>query len=437
MKINIFGMGYTGCVSAACLANEGHHVTGIDIDTAKIRMINSGRSPVIEEGLEEAIKRAVDSGRLKATNNDVKHLDQAHASIICVGTPSNENGSLNLESMKRVSEQIGNYLRQMKSYHVVNIRSTVLPGTTEELVVPLFEERSQKKAGLDFGVCMNPEFLREGSSLSDFYNPPFTLIGQLDESSGNVISKMYEAVDAPIIKTKLRVAEMVKYACNAFHALKVSFANEIGNICKTLDIDSHEVMDIFCYDSKLNLSSYYLKPGFAFGGSCLPKDLRAISYKAKELDLELPVLSSILPSNELQIKAAYNLVKKTGKKKVGILGISFKPGTDDLRQSPMVSLIEYLIGKGYEVKIYDKEVSLGKIFGANKDYIENAIPHISLLLTEDIIEVIHSSEVIIVGNKTGKFLEAVTKIDSTKTIVDLVRISENMKNNKNYQGICW
>lgn len=437
MKINIFGMGYVGCVSAACLANSGNHVIGIDVDQKKVNMINRGGSPIIEPGLDAAIKWAVDSGILKSVKNNLSDLEKADISIVCVGTPSNENGSLNIDSITRVAKQIGYYLREMDSYHVVSIRSTVLPGTIEGTIIPIIEKYSNRKAGRDFGVSMNPEFLREGSSLSDFYNPSFTLIGEFDKRSGDVIAKMYEFINGPLIRTTIKVAEMVKYACNAFHGLKVTFANEIGNICKSLGIDSHEVMNIFCQDSKLNLSSYYLKPGFAFGGSCLPKDLRAILYEAKKLDLELPVLSSILASNELQIQAAHALIRKTGKKKIGILGISFKAGTDDLRESPMVSLIEYLIGKGYEVKIYDKEVSLAKIFGANKDYIEKTIPHISSLMTKEITEVIESSEVIIVGNRTDEFAGAVSKIDSGKTIFDLVRISEELKNNKNYQGICW
>jgi GDP-mannose 6-dehydrogenase len=370
MKINIFGLGYVGCVTAACLATNGHDVTGIDIDRLKVRMIDNGKSPIIEPKLQEVIRGAVSSRRLKATTNDIGPAD---ISMVCVGTPSKENGSLSLDHVMRVSQQIGDY---------------VLPGASEEQLIPLIEERSEKKAGSDFGFCMNPEFMREGTSVYDFYHPPFTLIGEIDKNSGDVLSRIYRDINATIIRTNLKVAEIAKYACNAFHALKVSFANELGNICKKLEIDSHEVMDIFCQDIKLNISPYYLRPGFAFGGSCLPKDLRALLHKVKELDLESPVLGSILVSNNNQIEIAYNLIKKTNKKKVGILGLSFKPGTDDLRESPMVELCEKLLGKGYEISIYDKEVSLAKVYGSNKRYIEKAIPHISSLLKGSVKDVI-------------------------------------------------
>lgn len=438
MKINIFGLGYVGCVTAACLATNGHDVTGIDIDRLKVRMIDNGKSPIIEPKLQEIIREAVSSRRLKATTNDIGPAD---ISMVCVGTPSKENGSLSLDHVMRVSQQIGDYLREMDSYHVVTIRSTVLPGASEEQLIPLIEERSEKKAGSDFGFCMNPEFMREGTSVYDFYHPPFTLIGEIDKNSGDVLSRIYRDINATIIRTNLKVAEIVKYACNAFHALKVSFANELGNICKKLEIDSHEVMDIFCQDTKLNISPYYLRPGFAFGGSCLPKDLRALLHKVKELDLESPVLGSILVSNNNQIEIAYNLIKKTNKKKVGILGLSFKPGTDDLRESPMVELCEKLLGKGYEISIYDKEVSLAKVYGSNKRYIEKAIPHISSLLKLSVKDVIRNSQVIVIGNKTKEMQEAALRIRNSKVVLDLVRIFSNTSNRKErplgYEGICW
>jgi GDP-mannose 6-dehydrogenase len=434
MKINIYGMGYVGCVSAACLANSGNNVTGIDVNHLKVKIINDGKSPIIEPRLQEVIKRAIDSKKLRATVDDI---GQAHISIVCVGTPSNENGSLQLHYISKVAEQIGHYLKHINSYHVVNIRSTVLPGTVEEVVIPLIEQRSMKKAGPDFGICMNPEFMREGTSVSDFYNPPFTLIGELDKKSGDVISELYEGVKAPIIRTNIKVAETVKYVCNTFHALKISFVNEIGNICKKLNIDSHEVMDIFCQDTKLNLSPYYLKPGFAFGGSCLPKDLRALLHKAKELDLEIPVLNSILKSNQNQIDVAYNLINKTRKKKVGILGLSFKPGSDDLRESPIVNLIERLIGKGYKISIYDEEVSLAKIFGANKRYIERSIPHIASLMKQSIEDVLQHSQVIVVAKNSKEIKDIIARL-TNKIILDLVRISEKPnKRNSDYEGICW
>ena len=435
MNINIFGMGYVGAVTAACLANYGYNVIGIDIDEKKIKMINNGKSPIVEPGLEDAIKKGVDSKRLKTAKN---HFQPAEISFVCVGTPSNENGSLRLDHVVRVSEKIGDYLRELSSYHVVNIRSTVLPGTVEQTVIPIIEDRSGKKAGLDFGVCMNPEFMREGTSIHDFHNPTFTLIGELDTKSGDYVVELYKDIRAPLIRTSIKVAEMIKYACNIFHALKISFANEIGNICKSLNMDSHEVMDIFCHDKKLNISPYYLKPGFAFGGSCLPKDMRALLYKTKELDLDTPVLSSIMRSNQNQIELASSLIRRNGKKNIGILGISFKDNTDDLRESPMVELVERLIGKGYNISIFDKEVSLAKLFGSNKEYIEKTIPHISLLLKESVQEVIENSDVIVVGKKSKEFEDIVSKMNKNKIVVDLVRIAKKLEvNDEFYEGICW
>lgn len=435
MRINIFGLGYVGCVAAACLANLGHDVTGIDVDDMKISLIHAGRCPIVEPGLQEAIQRALASNHLQVS---VEPIGSADVSIVCVGTPSNGNGSLRLDYMTKVAEQIGDYLRNIDVYHVVNIRSTVLPGTVSEIVIPLLEERSKKMAGIDFGVCMNPEFMREGTSIHDFYHPIFTLIGQLDERSGNVVEEIYRDIKAPIIRTKIKVAEMIKYACNSFHALKVTFANEIGNICKRLDIDSHEVMEIFCMDRELNLSPSYLKPGFAFGGSCLPKDMRALLYQATHLDLESPLLHSILVSNSKQIDMAFDLISQAGKKKVGVLGLSFKPDTDDLRESPMVDLIERLIGKGYTVRIYDREVALAKIFGTNKMYIEQAIPHIASLLKESAQEVIDGAELIVVGKRDFEFEDIIAGIDRDKIVVDLVRIMSDPETcNGNYEGICW
>ena len=435
MKINVFGMGYVGCVSAACLAVDGNDVTGIDVDREKIKAINDGRSPIVEPELEERIKRAVGSGKLRATVDDIV---QADVSVVCVGTPSNENGSLQLKYITKVAEQIGDYLKKIDTYHVVNIRSTVLPGTTEETIIPIINQRSMKRAGEDFGVCMNPEFIREGTSVSDYYNPPFTLIGGLDGRSEDVVAQMYHNVNAPVIRTKIKVAEMVKYVCNSFHGLKVSFANEIGNICKRVMVDSHEVMDVMCRDTKLNLSSYYMKPGFAFGGSCLPKDLRALLFKARQLDLDSPLLAAILQSNQNQINMAYELIKKSEKKKVGVLGLSFKPETDDLRESPIVELIEMLIGKGYEVSIYDREVSLSRIFGSNRGFIERAIPHVASLLKPTMEDVFAEAQVIVVAKNSKEFRDAIARLRGDKTILDLVRVIENVeREDVHYEGICW
>jgi GDP-mannose 6-dehydrogenase len=436
MKISVFGLGYVGCVSAACFAREGHEVLGVDVSLNKVQIINQGNSPIVEEGIGEIIGEAVSAGRLKATTDSGAAIHSSEVSVVCVGTPSNANGSLDLRYVKRVCQEIGVALKSKSNRHVVVIRSTMLPGTIRDTVLPALEEASGKSAGDGFGVCINPEFLREGTSLKDFYAPPFTLIGADDESTAETVRQLYTAINAPLLVTSTKTAEMVKYVCNCFHALKVSFANEVGNICKALGVDSHEVMDIFCQDKKLNLSAYYLKSGFAFGGSCLPKDLRAITYKAKELDVEVPVLSAILPSNRLQIERALEMVVSTGKKRIGVLGFSFKAGTDDLRESPMVSLIETLIGKGFQLSIYDRHVSLARLFGANKEYIEREIPHISQLMRASIAEVLESSEVIVVGNKAEEFRQIESRLGGDQQVIDLVRLFDRTSDDF-YQGICW
>ncbi|MEQ1637209.1 MAG: UDP-glucose/GDP-mannose dehydrogenase family protein [Methylococcales bacterium] len=437
MKISVFGLGYVGAVSAGCFAKEGHNVVGVDVSQTKVDIINAGNSPIIEEGIGDFIKEMVTAGRLRATTDVFEGIANSDISLICVGTPSNDNGSLKLDYIKRVSEQIGAAIAVKSSRHVVVIRSTMLPGTIESLVTPTLEACSGKKVGRDFDVCINPEFLREGSSIKDFYAPPFTLIGADSEASGSVLKELYAKIDAPLYITSVKAAEMVKYSCNCFHGLKVSFANEIGNICKELGIDSHEVMDVFCKDTKLNLSPYYLKSGFAFGGSCLPKDLRALQYKAKELDVKVPVLEAVLESNLLQIERAIQMVMGTGKKKIGVLGFAFKAGTDDLRESPVVSIIERLIGKGYNLKLYDKEVSVAKLVGANKVYIEKEVPHISNLMVESIDAILEHAEVILVGNPSQEFKAIEAKLTKGQVVVDLVRIFGKRTSDVNYQGICW
>jgi GDP-mannose 6-dehydrogenase len=438
MRLSVFGIGYVGCVSAACFAKAGHDVIGVDVNPTKVGIINSGKSPIVETGIEELIAAMVSASRLSATTNSTEAIMNSDVSLVCVGTPSNANGSLDLSHVKHVCEEIGAALKNKPGRHAVVIRSTMLPGTIESLVVPTLEQSSGKQAGKDFGVCINPEFLREGSSLKDFYAPPFTLIGADDQETAALVQQLYADIDAPLFGTSLKTAEMVKYACNCFHALKVSFANEIGNICKAVGIDSHEVMKVFSQDTKLNLSPYYLTPGFAFGGSCLPKDLRAINYKAKQLDVEVPVLSSILPSNRLQIERAVNMVLQTGKKRVGVLGFSFKAGTDDLRESPMVTLIETLIGKGLQLALYDRDVSLAKLFGANKQYIEREIPHISQLMRGSVDEVLQDSEVLVIGNKAREFQDIEGRIRKGQVILDLVRLFDRSVGEEgSYQGICW
>jgi GDP-mannose 6-dehydrogenase len=437
MRLSIFGLGYVGCVSAACFAKEGHDVLGVDVSPVKVGIINEGRSPIVEVGINELINEMVTSGKLKATTDASEAVANSDVSLVCVGTPSNANGSLDFTYVKRVCEEIGAAVAKKSQSHTIIIRSTMLPGTMDAVVVPAIESSSGKKKGFGFDVCFNPEFLREGSSLKDFYSPPFTLIGAETEDVAAKAGGLYSGVKAPLYTVSVKAAEMVKYACNCFHALKVSFANEIGNICKGLSIDSHEVMDVFCHDTKLNLSPYYLKPGFAFGGSCLPKDLRALSYKSKELDLETPVLSAILQSNRRQIERAIEMVLATKKKRIGVLGFSFKAGTDDLRESPMVTLIETLIGKGMELVIYDRDVSLARLFGANKDYIEREIPHISQLMRSSVAEVLTTSDIIVIGNKAEEFLEIEGQLRSDQVVIDLVRLFNGRVSDENYQGICW
>ncbi|MBV8813719.1 MAG: UDP-glucose/GDP-mannose dehydrogenase family protein [Verrucomicrobia bacterium] len=435
MKITVFGLGYVGCVVSACMAKDGHDVTGIDPDAAKVDAINRGQSPIVEPELGEVIAEAVRSGRIRALTSAKEIGD---VSFVSVGTPSNGNGSFGASQILRVAAQIGELIAKTDQFHVVTIRSTVLPGTVEGKIIPLLESSSGKKLGEGFGVCVNPEFMRETTAVYDYYHPPMTVIGSTDERSGALVASLYDRVDAPLEHCRIRTAEMMKYACNAFHAVKITFANEIGNFCKALGIDSHEVMNIFCQDRKLNLSPYYLKPGFAFGGSCLPKDLRALLYESKLRDVEIPMLNSLLESNRLQVARAIDQVTKTGKNRIGVLGLSFKAGTDDLRESPIVSLIESLIGKGYAISIYDEEVSLARIRGANKRYIEHSIPHIASLLRERIQDVIEESEVLVVAKKGKSFEENVAGLNHGSVVIDLVRIfSDRSRQPVNYEGICW
>jgi GDP-mannose 6-dehydrogenase len=438
MRVSVFGLGYVGTVSAACLAESGHEVVGVDVNAGKVDAINEGRSPIVEPGLDDLLAKGRAEGRLRATTQTAEAVRESEVSLLCVGTPSRRNGSLDLSYLTRVCEQIGESLRTSDSYHVIVVRSTVLPGSTHDTVIPALERTSGKKYGIDFGVSVNPEFLREGTALKDFQHPPLTLVGHNHAADAGGTIALYNAIEAPLVSTSIRVAEMLKYASNSWHALKVCFANEIGTICRELDIDSHEVMSIFCRDEKLNLSSYYLKPGFAFGGSCLPKDVRALQYRAKEVDVELPVLQSILPSNQKQIQRAIDMVMDTGRKQVGLLGFSFKAGTDDLRESPLVILAEALLGKGCSLRIYDRNVSLARLVGANKQYIEEQIPHLSSLLCETVDEVIANCGVIVIGNQSPEFAAALASCRSDQVVIDLVRVPvEGALLKADYRGICW
>jgi GDP-mannose 6-dehydrogenase len=427
-----------GSVSAACFAEDGHDVIGVDVAAVKVAAINEGRSPIVEKGLDELIHENAAAGRLRATTSTAEAVRDTDLSLVCVGTPSRKNGSLDLTYLERVAEQIGDALRAKDEYHIVVIRSTVLPGTTHDVVIPAIERTSGKKYGTGFGVSVNPEFLRESTAIGDFRRPPMTLVGHNYRSDAEPTAALYSKVEAPVVTATIRTAEMIKYACNTWHALKVTFANEVGNLCKRLKIDSHEVMDIFCRDEKLNLSSYYMKPGFAFGGSCLPKDVRAMQYRAKEMDLEMPVIQSILGSNQLQIQHAIDEIVDTGRKRVGLLGFSFKAGTDDLRESPIVILAEALLGKGFSLHIYDRSVSLARLVGANKDYINRQIPHLSSLLRDSIDEVLETSDVIVVGNSAPEFAHALTRTRPDQIVIDLVRVATPRGDMRaEYRGICW
>lgn len=436
MNISIFGLGYVGAVSAGCLARAGHQVIGIDPAGTKVDLINHGRTPIIEQDIDRIICDAVSEARLRATTDVAEGIRSSDVSLICVGTPSLLNGGLDLSYVRRVCEQIGAELRRKSGFHIVVARSTMLPGSMRAMVIPVLEEFSRKRAGIDFGVCNNPEFLREGTAVQDFYHPPKTVIGELDERSGDAVAELYRPIDAPLIRTDIETAEMVKYTDNVWHALKIGFANEIGNICKALGIDGHKVMDIFCRDAKLNLSPYYLKPGFAFGGSCLPKDVRALLYKSRTLDLDLPIMSAILPSNERQVERGLQMILRQERRKVGVLGFSFKAGTDDLRESPMVEVIERLIGKGYELKLYDRDVKLAGLVGANRDYILNRIPHISRLMVESQDEVLEFAETVVVGTADREFWTVPERLRGDQVLIDFVRVP-NVAKSENYNGICW
>jgi len=437
LKISIFGMGYVGTVSAGCLARDGHEIVGIDPICTKVDLINAGRAPIIEADIGEIVAEAVKVRLLRATSDQNDAIRATDLSFVCVGTPSQANGNLDLTYIRRVCEQIGQAIRNKSGRHTVVIRSTVLPGTMRQMIIPLLEEHSGMRAGVDFGLCNNPEFLREGSAVKDFYDPPKTIIGEVDRASGDMLAELYATLDAPMIRTDIESAEMAKYVDNSWHALKIGFANEIGTLCKCLSIDAQKIMKMFCQDKKLNISSAYLEPGFAFGGSCLPKDLRALAYKAKSHDLQLPIMSSILMSNELQITRGLQLITEKGSKRIGVLGFSFKAGTDDLRESPMIEVIERLLGKGYDLRIYDKNVKLASLVGANRDFILNRIPHISRLMVDEVDAVLDHAKTIVIGNKDPEFGSVPQRLRDGQSVVDFVRVTTQRSENGKYEGICW
>jgi GDP-mannose 6-dehydrogenase len=438
MRVSVFGLGYVGAVSCGCFARDGMDVIGVDVNTDKVNLINAGRSPVIEAGLTEIIAEGVEAKRLRATANSVEAVMESDMSIVSVGTPSRANGGIGLAALQRVCEQIGRILADKAERHLVVIRSTVLPGTVEQVVIPTIEIASGKRRHQGFGVCFNPEFLREGSSVADHYHPPFTLIGQNNPRDARTVALLYDAVAAEVIYASYETAEMVKYVCNAFHALKITFANEMGILAQALGVDSHQVMDLLCRDTKLNISPRYLKPGFAFGGSCLPKDLRALLYRARESDLELPLTKSILDSNRAQVERVVDLITSGGRRKVTVLGLSFKAGTDDLRESPLVVVAEALIGKGFDLRVYDNNIGLARLVGANKEYIQKEIPHISSLLVQDLSDAVAHGEVLLIGNASEEFSQLAKFNLSGKVVVDLVGIpgladAQSVK----YKGVAW
>ncbi|MDT8909848.1 nucleotide sugar dehydrogenase [Amycolatopsis sp. PS_44_ISF1] len=438
MKISVFGLGYVGCVSAACLAGRGHEVVGVDVNPVKVDLVTRGHAPVVEERIGELTAEVVAAGALRATTDVAEAVAASDVSLVCVGTPSAPNGSLSTEYLERVADQIGEALARKPARHTVVFRSTMLPGTCLDLLVPILEKSSGGTAGVDFGVAVNPEFLREGSSVRDFFDPPKTVIGEIDAVSGDVVAQLYQGLPGAVFRVPIPVAEMTKYADNAFHGLKIGFANELGSICRALGLDSHQVMDVFLADRKLNVSPAYLRPGFAFGGSCLPKDLRGLVYAARRADVSVPILAHVLPSNEDHLQRAFDLVARTGQRKVGLFGLSFKPGTDDLRESPLVELAERLLGKGYDLKIHDANVSLSRLVGANREYIEARLPHLGQLLAGSVEEVLAHAEVCLIGTTDPAVLAALPH-GGGQTLVDLVRIpgAEARRAEEGYVGLAW
>jgi GDP-mannose 6-dehydrogenase len=436
MNISVFGLGYVGCVSLGCLAKNGHHVIGVDVNENKVQQINNGLPTIVEKDIDIIIQEERLKNKIVATTDYVQAIQQTDVSIIAVGTPSGPNGHLNLSYIFQVANHFGQVLKEKNSFHIIAIRSTVLPGTVDKFA-GIIEELSGKKNNTDFAIVSNPEFLREGTAVYDYYHPPITLIGASNKEAANVIASLYEHLPTEIIITETKVAEIMKYVNNSFHALKIAFANEIGNICSAMKIDSHKVMEIFCTDTALNLSSYYLKPGFAYGGSCLPKDLRGLQTLAHDLYVRVPVIESIDKTNELQINRAIGLIQQTGKRRIAFLGISFKAGTDDLRSSPAVTIVEALIGKGYDIRIYDKNVHLSKLNGANREYIDVHIPHLSKLMVNQLGEMIDDVDVIVVSNRESEYIDVLLETESSAIIIDLVRLPDPIRARRNYMGINW
>ena len=438
MKIAVFGMGYVGSVTAACLASLGHEVVGVDVVESKVRELAAGKSPIVERDLPDLIATGVREGRLRATTDAVDAVRDADAILICVGTPSREDGSLDLTHSLHAAGQVGRALRDHLHRAVIVFRSTLLPGSVEDTLGPAIETASGLRWGPDFGICYNPEFLREGTAVADFFDAPYAILGSRDAESGRVLEAVYKDLPGAVHHVPIRTAEMLKYVNNAYHALKVAFANEIGRLCQKEGIDSHEVMRLFCLDTKLNISAHYLKPGFAFGGSCLPKDLRAITHRALERNLQLPLLASILPSNDLHVQAAVHAVERQHKKRVGVLGLSFKAETDDLRESPIIRVIGSLVGKGYEVLLHDHHVDVQRLLGANRRFLEQEIPYLERVFRTDPREVVGGSDVVVIANAHPNYKQVPHWLSDGQVVVDLVRLLEPTSLPEGrYVGLAW
>lgn len=439
MRVIVWGLGYVGTVVAACLAQSGHDVIGVELSEEKVKAFNSGRSPLKEPDLDELIQEGIAEGRLRAVTDGEPYVASADVSLICVGTPSMADGSPMLDYIDGVARQIGHGLRNSERYHVVVLRSTVFPGVTREYLLPRLEQYSLRSAGDDFGLVVNPEFLRETEAIKDFYAPPYTVIGELDNRSGNLMAELYGNIQAPLYRVPLEEAELLKVVNNAFHALKVGFGNEVGRVCDRLGIDSHVVMKLVCADTKLNISPVYLKPGFAFGGSCLPKDLRSLTFNARQLGVDVPILNAVIPSNILQIEAARVKVHETGAKRVGILGLSFKAGTDDLRESPVISLIRQLWQDGLEITVYDPDVNPEVILGSNLEYLRRQLPQINHIMRNDIQDVLNESQTLVISQKRPEFTSILQGLNSDVSVIDLVRLSEasSLPGVAKYEGISW
>lgn len=438
MKISIFGLGYVGAVSLACLSRDGHDVIGVDIDRAKLELIAAGKTPVVEEGMVELMQQVAASGSVAVTADVMQAVRDSEISLVCVGTPSAANGSQDQGAILHLAEALGRALANKREPHVVVFRSTLVPGTVEQVLRPIVERTSGRKDGVDFFLCFQPEFLREGSSIRDYDKPPFTVVGSSHPYPSQRLRELFGHLPCKFIETSVRSAEMMKYCCNNFHALKITFANETARLCEALDVDPFEVMDLVCQDTQLNISRAYLKPGFAFGGSCLPKDLRATAHLARTHDVELPMLASILPSNQAHLGLALRKILGTGKRRIGFVGLSFKQGTDDLRESPLVTLAEQLIGKGLQLSVYDPEVHLAHLLGSNRRYIEQHLPHIGQLVRADLADVVAESQVLVIGLDTPEVREVLArKVGPEHTLIDLVKLSDPGALAAEVQGLCW